>query len=158
MNCATIRDPEEWFGFREAKDGSTVFIRSQFAKIIEAGNAVVVLDEFNRLEPWLHNTLFPLLDDDGATVVHDERFAIGEGVIVVGTINSGYKYTGTFELDEALMNRFEFILEVGPMPHAQEVQVLTKRTGVDAATAEQIVKMSNTLRQQEVICSIAHHC
>jgi hypothetical protein len=113
MNCATVRDPEEWFGYREAVDGSTKFFRSEFAKAIEAGNLVVVLDEFNRLEPWLHNTLFPLLDDDGKTVVHDEEFKIGPNVIVVGTINSGYRYTGTFELDEALLNRFEFIIEVG---------------------------------------------
>lgn len=153
MNCATVRDPEEWFGFREAKNGSTLFVRSEFAKAMERGNLVVVLDEFNRLEPWLHNTLFPLLDDDGCTVVHDERFAIGPGVIVVGTINTGYKYTGTFELDEALLNRFEFLLEVGPMPHEEEVRVLTERTGVDGLEASKVVKVANILRQNDVAFS-----
>lgn len=153
MNCATVRDPEEWFGFREARDGSTVFVRSQFASLLEEGNAVVVLDEFNRLEPWLHNTLFPLLDDDGCTVVHEEKFSIGPGVIVVGTINSGYKYTGTFELDEALLNRFEFILEVGPMPFAEEISVLTARTGIDRDTASRVVKVASILRQNEIVCS-----
>lgn len=153
MNCATVRDPEEWFGYREAQDGSTVFVRSQFAQALEKGNLVVVLDEFNRLEPWLHNTLFPLLDDDGATVVHDEQFKIGPGVIVVGTINTGYRYTGTFELDEALMNRFEFILEVGPMPTLEEVKVLIERTNIDEPQAKSIVRMANTLRQNDIICS-----
>lgn len=153
MNCATVRDPEEWFGYREAKEGSTHFIRSQFAREIEKGDLVVVLDEFNRLEPWLHNTLFPLLDDDGATVVHDEEFRIGEGVIVVGTINTGYKYTGTFELDEALMNRFDLMLEVGPMPQLEEVNVLVKRTKISRSDATTIVRVSNILRQHEVICS-----
>lgn len=153
MNCASVRDPEEWFGYREAREGSTVFIKSQFAKAIEAGNLVVVLDEFNRLEPWLHNTLFPLLDDAGATVVHDEEFHIGQDVIVVGTINTGFKYTGTFELDEALLNRFQFVLEVGPMPHAEEVKVLCANTGIDDHMASLIVKMSNILRQNEIVCS-----
>lgn len=153
MNCATVRDPEEWFGYREARDGSTVFVRSHFAKVLEAGNVVVVLDEFNRLEPWLHNTLFPLLDEDGATVVHDEEFRIGPGVIVVGTINIGYRFTGTFELDEALMNRFEFVLEVGPLPHDEEVKVLVQRTGVDVNTASLTVKVANILRQNDVACS-----
>lgn len=153
MNCATVRDPEEWFGYREAKDGSTVFVRSQFAKALEKGHLVVVLDEFNRLEPWLHNTLFPLLDDDGATLVHDEKFTIGPNVIVVGTMNIGYKYTGVFELDEALLNRFEFLLEVGPMPHMEEVKVLRKRTAIDEERANVIVKTSNTLRQNDIVCS-----
>lgn len=153
MNCATIRDPEEWFGFREAREGSTVFVRSQFATAIEKGDLVVVMDEFNRLEPWLHNTLFPLLDDDGVTVVHDQEFRIGPRVIVVGTINTGYRYTGTFELDEALMNRFDLVLEVGAMPHAEEVKVLVQRTGVEKDDAIAIVKMCNTLRTSDVVCS-----
>lgn len=153
MNCATVRDPEEWFGYREAIDGSTVFIRSQFAREIERGDLVVVLDEFNRLEPWLHNTLFPLLDEDGMTVVHDEEFRIGANVVVVGTINTGYQYTGTFELDEALYNRFELLLEVGPLPHREEVVVLVARTGVDGDKAERITKIANVLRDMEVVCS-----
>jgi hypothetical protein len=153
MNCGTIRDPEEWFGFREAREGSTVFIRSQFIKIMEEGNVVVVLDEFNRIEPWLHNTLFPLLDSDGATVVHDEHFAIGPGVIVAGTINVGHQYTGVFELDQALYNRFDFTVEVGPMPHNEEVNVLVKRTGLTGTSASEVVKMANILRQNKVVCS-----
>lgn len=153
MNCATIRDPEEWFGWREARDGSTVFIKSRFAQAIEAGNLVVILDEFNRLEPWLHNTLFPLLDDDGKTVVHDEEFRIGPNVIVVGTINTGYKYTGTFELDEALLNRFDFILEVGPMPFEEEIRVLQTRTGIAKETAAGIVKIATLIRGLDIVCS-----
>jgi nitric oxide reductase NorQ protein len=152
-NCATVRDPEEWFGHREARAGSTIFIRSRFAHAIEKGNLVLVLDEFNRLEPWLHNTLYPLLDDDGKTVVHEEEFKIGPGVIVVATINSGYRYTGTFELDQALSNRFPIVLEVGAMPSVEEEHVLVERVGVSSKEALQIVKMANILRQSNIICS-----
>lgn len=154
MNCATIRDPEEWFGYREAREGSTHFIRSTFANNFEKGNLVMVLDEFNRLEPWLHNTLFPLLDDDGATVVHDEQFTIGNNVLAVATINTGYKYTGTFELDEALVNRFDFVLEVGPLPHEEEVKVLNKRTEIALTEADRMVSLSTALRQSGAVCSI----
>lgn len=154
MDCAKIRDPEEWFGYREARDGSTVFIRSEFINALEKGNLVVVLDEFNRLEPWLHNTLYPMLDERGETTVHDETFRIGPNVIIVGTINTGYRYTGVFELDEALLNRFEFVVEVGPMPHEHELDVLMARTpGLDSADAARIVKAANTLRQQDIVCS-----
>lgn len=153
MNCASIRDPEEWFGYREARNSSTIFIRSQFIEEVEKGDIVVVLDEFNRLEPWLHNTLFPLLDDDGKTEVHGETFALGEGVIIVGTINTGSKYTGIFHLDESLFNRFDLVLEVGPMPHEREVEVLVKRVGVEQQDAEDIVKIANIMRQSDIVCS-----
>jgi hypothetical protein len=146
MNCATVRDPEEWFGYREAKAGSTHFVRSEFIKLIEQGNLVVVLDEFN-------NTLFPLLDDDGKTVVHDEQFVIGPNVIVVATINSGYKFTGTFELDEALLNRFDFVVEVGAMPKVEETKVLMNRTRIERETAKQIVNAATDLRQMDIVCS-----
>jgi hypothetical protein len=94
-----------------------------------------------------------MLDDDGCTTVHDEEFKIGPGVIVVGTINTGYKYTGVFELDEALMNRFEFILEVGAMPSKEEQKVLVKRTGIQEEIAREVVKISTILRQASVSCS-----
>lgn len=154
MNCATIRDPEEWFGYREAVKGSTKFIESDFAKKFQAGNVVLVLDEFNRLEPWLHNTLFPLLDEDGKTVVHDQEFNIGENVLVVGTINQGYKFTGTFELDEALVNRFDFVLEVGELPDAEEERVLVERTGIKKTDANDVVRLATALRQLGAVCSI----
>lgn len=153
MNCANVRDPEEWFGFREARGGETVFIPSRFIELVTKGNVVIVLDEFNRIEPWLHNTLYPLLDDDAKTVVHDQEFKVGPGTIFVGTINTGWKYTGTFELDEALYNRFPFVLEMGPPPHAEEVSVLVKRTGIEFKTAQAVVKLANILRQSNVGCS-----
>lgn len=153
MNCASIRDPEEWYGYREARDGSTVFVKSELIKCMEEGNVVVVLDELNRVEPWLHNTLFPLLDHAAKTTVHDQTFGVGSGVIVVGTINTGNRYTGTFQMDEALLNRFDMILEVGPLPYEEEVEVLVKRTGVEQDEAQVIVKVANIMRQTDVVCS-----
>ena len=153
MNCASIRDPEEWFGYREAKDGSTLFVESQLIKLLGKGRVVIVLDEFNRVEPWLHNTLYPLLDDGGKTVIHDQEFVVGENVIVVGTINLGYKYTGIFELDEALLRRFNLVYEVTPMPEVEERKVLVQRTGLDADVAKKLVRMANILRQSQIPCS-----
>lgn len=153
MNCASVRDPEEWFGYREARDGSTQFIRTEFIKLVEKGNVVVLLDEFNRLEPWLTNTLFPLLDDDGFTYVHDELFKVGPNVVVVATINRGYKYTGTFEMDEALLNRFDLFLEVNAMPRTEEEKVLMVQCGVSLDTSSKVVKMANMLREKDVVCS-----
>lgn len=154
MNCASVRDPEEWFGYRAAKDGSTYFEPSEFIKRLVAGNIVVVLDEFNRLESWLLNTLYPLMDDDGKTIINNTEYKIGPNVIFVATINLGYKYTGTFQMDAALSNRFDFFCEVGPMPMDQEVKVLTSRYGISVDDASLIVRIAAKVRQLEVVeCS-----
>lgn len=152
MNCATIRDPEEWFGFREAQAGTTVFVPSTFIQKLQAGNIVVAMDEINRIEPWLANTVFPLLDHDGKTEVHGQEFKVGPNVIIVGTINTGYQYTGVFEMDEALMRRFELMIQVKPMPAEEEVKVLVSRTGLDDSTSRKIVKVANVLRQTNLPC------
>lgn len=146
INCAAIRDPEEWLGFREAKDGSTVFEPSDFGRALQQGHSVIVLDEINRLEPWLHNTLFPLLDDDRGTVVHNQRFEVADDTIFVLTLNQGAEFTGTFELDQAFMNRVHATVHVGSPPVDHEIEVLKQRTGLDAATSKRIIQVANKLR------------
>jgi hypothetical protein len=146
INCAAIRDPEEWLGFREAKDGSTVFEASEFARALQQGHSVIVLDEINRLEPWLHNTLFPLLDDDRATTVHNRKFEVADDTVFVLTLNQGVEFTGTFELDQAFMNRVHATMHVSPPPAKHEIEVVMQRTGLNQTYAKQIVNTANKLR------------
>lgn len=148
MNCAAVRDPEEWFGYREAQVGSTVFVPTEFTEIVRRGNAVIILDELNRVEPWLHNTLYPLLDDDRATSVHGEHIECGRAIVFVATINEGAQFTGTFTLDTALVNRFDIIVRVGPLPPRVEAKLLRKRySNLIETTADKIVKIMQDLRQ-----------
>lgn len=148
MNCAQIRDPEEWFGYREAIGGETVFVNSPFVDAIEAGNCVVILDEWNRLAPDLKNTLYPLLDDDARTQVHGREVVVGDNVAFFATVNIGAQYVGTYEMDYAELNRFQFIAEVGPIPEKEEANVLSTRTGVSLSDARQIIKTINNLREK----------
>lgn len=146
INCAQVRDPEEWFGYREAKDGSTLFVPSEFTEAVEAGNAVIVLDEFNRVEPWLHNTLYPLLDHARKTMVHGREIKVGPKVIFVATINQGYRFTGTFMLDGAITNRMDATIHVQPLDRDNEIKLLVSRVGVDYGTANKIVNVMRELR------------
>jgi MoxR-like ATPase len=127
FNCAAVRDPEEWFGTRELKvktgGTETVFLRTELTEIIEKGNAIIVFDEFNRVEPWLHNTLFPLLDDDHATTIHGERIVCGENILFVATINEGSAYAGTFFMDVALVNRVTLAMSVKALPPYIEEEI-----------------------------------
>lgn len=147
MNCGSVRDPEEWFGTREAIDGSTHFVPSDFIKHVEAGNAIIVLDEFNRIEPWLHNTLYPLLDHARRTRMHGKDFICGPNLIFVATINDGHQYTGTFVLDTAIMNRMDMIVEVGALPANAEINVICNSfPSVTNDEATTIVAFVNKLR------------
>lgn len=151
MNCAAVRDPEEWFGYREAVEGSTEFIPTEFTKKVRQGNTIIILDEFNRVEPWLHNTLLPLLDHDRRTIVHNEEIKCGPKTVFVATMNIGANFTGTFMLDAAILNRFDAVINVETLTPAVEVKLLVDRTGITNDTAGMIVRILNKLRSNDDI-------
>ena len=152
-DCANVRDQEEFFGFRGAVNGSTqdadgknLFTPSLFTETLTAGNAVIVLDELSRLDPIISNALFPLLDDAGKTNVAGHDIVLGDNIIFCATVNIGYQYTGTFDLDVALTNRFQAKVKVGPLPEEIEIRVLNSRTGISTEVAKTVVKVMRKLR------------
>lgn len=147
IDCANIRDPEEWIGYREAKDGSTFFVKSEMVRVVEEGNAVVVFDEVNRIEPWMTNTLFSLLDHARRIVAHGEEIHVGPNVLFFASANIGGRFVGTFAIDAAFMNRFAAVLKVEPLPAQHEVQVLIERTGIEEEYATGVVKVANAIRK-----------
>jgi hypothetical protein len=155
VNCSAVRDPEEWLGFREARSGDTIFEPTEFAQALMGGNSVIVLDEVNRIEPWLHNTLFPLLDFSHKTVVHNKEFVVGPNTIVMMTMNRGLEYVGTFELDQAFINRSDVVMMVGAPPATEEVQILVQRTSIEKSIASRIVNLlaslRSTVKEREII-------
>lgn len=157
IDCSTMRDTKDWFNYIEVheKNGASItkYTTTEFSRAITRGNCIIVLDELNRVEANIHNSLFPLLDDSGKTTVNDIEFVVGPNVIFVATVNLGYQFGGIFGLDEALTNRFEFVINVGPMPFDQEIAVLEKRHNISYNDADQIVTLATTLRDNEFTCS-----
>ena len=124
VNCASITDVKSWFGNHEAKGGSTFFVPTKFTEMIRRGKCVVVLDEVNRVEAWLTNPLFEILDHARRTIVHDEEIEVGEGVIFGLTMNVGAKYAGTFVTDAAFLNRIDATVELKAPSVEREVEIL----------------------------------
>lgn len=148
INCASLQDTEQWFGYYEARDGSTFFDPTEFTKAIRKGNCVVILDEFNRIEPWLHNSLMPILDHRRETTIHGENIKVGAGTIFAATINEGGKYSGTNTIDAAMLNRFDIAAEVTAPPSTVEVDILVKKFGtVPKVELVKIVSTVNDLRK-----------
>jgi MoxR-like ATPase len=146
INCSVIRDPEEWFGIREAKDGSTIFVESDFTKAVKHGKSVILLDEINRLEPYIHNSLMPLLDETRSTKVHGHEITCGPEVIFISTMNMGAGFVGTFILDTAIRNRMDATIVMPSLTAKREIALLVERTGIEEADAQRIVSNLDKLR------------
>jgi MoxR-like ATPase len=147
--CQLIRDPEEFFGTREAREGDTVFVQSNYIKAIGAGRHVILLDEATRMEGWIANGVLSLLDDSRSATVLNETFNVGENTLWVLTMNEGGQYTGTFDMDEALRNRADIHYTVGPLPPIVEAE-LVRRLGISADDANSLVSIMEALRNAEI--------
>ena len=148
MNCASIRETRDWFGYKEAKGGTVSWHVSDFVKAIQTPNCVIVLDEFNRLHSSLHNTLYPLLDARRQTWVEEvgEMITVAPGVVFFATCNIGAQHTGTFTLDAALEDRFGQRVECNFLPKGAEIKVLTDKTGIPEREATRLVEFANDIR------------
>lgn len=119
--CGSITDVREWFGTMHARGGNTSFITSKLGSMMTRGGVVVILDEINRVESWMLNALYSILDDRHEATVGEVEFKVGPNVVIIMTMNLGAKYTGTFVLDEAISNRVDTWVQVGPpaLPEAE---------------------------------------
>lgn len=111
-------------------EGDTVFfalgtLTAAIETANEDGGCVVVLEEINTLEPGIQKVLNPIADyrQEISMPKLGRVFRVKDGCKIwfVGTMNPNYG--GTYNLNEDLRSRWEFI-EVGYMSTAQERKVL----------------------------------
>ena len=65
--------------------------------------------------------------------------------VFIATANIGAEYTGTTQMDRALVDRF-FMQEIEYMDEDSEAKVLAKRCGIETSEAKIIVETARTLR------------
>jgi hypothetical protein len=149
MDCANLREARDWFGYKTAKEGTVYWHESQFVKAVEAGNHVILLDELNRANPHLLNTLMPLLDARRFTYLEEkgDKIAVGPGTVFFASMNEGAGYTGTSALDRAIRDRFPRIIEMTYLGEQDEINLLVRRVGVSEDIATRLVQMANKIRQ-----------
>lgn len=150
MNCATVRETKDWFGYRDAKDGTIFWHKSDFVRAIEQGDCVVVLDEFNRLHSTLHNSLYPLLDARRSTFVEelDSVVMVGPRTVFFATANIGFSHTGTHMMDSAVEDRFGYRLNVDFPAVAKETEIIASKTGLDKVLARKLATMGQDIRRK----------
>lgn len=148
---------------RLQQGGVSVFDYAQFTRDIQEPG-VILLDELSRAPATTNNILFPCLDSRRMLPVEiaggkDMRsIPVHPDCVFLATANVGVEYTGTMSMDRALTGRF-FPLELAYLPAKEESEVLTRRCGIKAADAANIVAVAATVRnlyaKQEISCSIS---
>lgn len=151
MDCANLKEPRDWFGYKTIVGGEVVWHESQFDKVLNAGGHVILLDEVNRVHPSVMNTLLPILDGRGFTYLEEKGgcITVGPNTVFFSTMNEGASYTGTSACDIALRDRLgQRIVEVTYLPKDREVKVLVERTGVTEKVAGSLVDIANQIRMK----------
>jgi len=149
MDCANLREARDWFGYKSASSGTVFWQESQFVRAVQAGNHVILLDELNRANPNLLNTLMPILDARRFTYLEEkgDKIIVGPGTVFFASMNEGAGYTGTSALDRAIRDRFPRAVELTYLGETDEVKLLVNRTGVNKDIASRLVQMANKIRQ-----------
>lgn len=117
VNVGALRTPRDWFGHWEFVEGHTVFVRSQFIDALQRPG-IVALDEFNRVTPDIHNSIYTILDHNREVFVEEtkEVIKVHPQCIFIATENRGRSHTGIFMEDAAVEDRFEMVrLELPPV-------------------------------------------
>jgi nitric oxide reductase NorQ protein len=149
INCALVREPRDWFGYKTANSGTVEWVKSEFCKLLERGNAVVLLDEISRAAPPILNALLPILDGTGQTYLEEVKEVVerGPNLFFMATANIGNQFTGTYgKLDSALNDRFAVRIPVTYLEPAKEVALLVKRTGINVKDAKKLVNVAAKVR------------
>lgn len=150
MNCATVRETKDWFGYRDAKAGSILWHKSDFVRACAMGNCVILLDEFNRLHTTVHNSLYPLLDARRSSFIEEleDLVTVAPGTVFIATANIGFNHTGTHTLDSAIEDRFGFRIDLDFPAVGKEAEILTRKVGVSKSLADKLARFARDIRKK----------
>lgn len=146
FNLGSTQDPRSTLvGNTHSKDGSTVFVPSRFAKMIQVPYAVILLDEVSRAHPEAWNILISVIDPTLHFLALDESedcevIRVAEGVTFISTANIGSQFTSTRVMDAAFTDRWiEFEMPLLTKDEEEELLMLefpNLNTNVVSAIAE----------------------
>ena len=111
VNCASPDSAATFIGSTHFKEGQTEFKASAFLTAIQTPGTVILLDELSRIDNLGMNLLMPILDPSQRKVTIDESYLsetieVAQDVTFIATANIGNSFTGTRQLDSALVSRF----------------------------------------------------
>lgn len=150
-DMGSMQDPlTDLLGSHRLENGSSIFDYAKFVEDVQKPG-VILLDELSRAPLMTNNILFPCLDVRRQLPVeiadshHDRVIKVHPECTFIATANIGSEYSGTNEIDAALLNRF-LPLQLDYLPANIEQEILHIRTKIDPQTATEVVARFNTIR------------
>lgn len=150
-DMGSMQDPlTDLLGSHRLENGSSIFDYAKFVEDIQKPG-VILLDELSRAPLMTNNILFPCLDVrrqlpiEIADSKHDRVIKVHPECTFIATANIGSEYSGTNEIDAALLNRF-LPLQLDYLPANIEQEILSIRTKIDLQTAAEVVSRFNIIR------------
>lgn len=152
-DMGSMQDPlTDLLGSHRLQNGNSVFDYAKFVDDVQKPG-VIVLDELSRAPLITNNILFPCLDSRRTLPIEiadsksERSIKIHNDCVFIATANIGQEYSGTNEIDAALLNRF-LPIQLDYLPSSFETQVLIKRTGINKEDATKIVSIANRIREE----------
>lgn len=150
-NMGTMIDPiAGLLGVHRLVQGGSVFDYAKFTQDIQKP-CIILLDELSRAPLSCNNILLPCLDSrrelpvDIAGGNGARNIKVHPDCVFIATANIGSEYTGTSQMDRALVDRF-FMAEIEYMDTDNETKVLSKRCSIEPEDAKIIVETARTVR------------
>lgn len=150
-DMGSMQDPlTDLLGSHRLENGSSVFDYAKFVEDVQKPG-VILLDELSRAPLMTNNILFPCLDSrrqlpiEIADSHHDRIVKVHPECTFIATANIGSEYSGTNEIDAALLNRF-LPLQLDYLPANIEVEILKIRINIDDNSAIEVVSKFNRIR------------
>jgi MoxR-like ATPase len=116
----------------------------------------LILEEFDMASPGVLGELHLFLDGSSReTTVYTngpKRIFKSDGFRCIGTSNTrgdgekAVEHAGTLPLNKAFMNRFNYTIEVGWLPEAEEAKLLRAKVGIHGDNVTKMIRVANKLR------------
>lgn len=150
-DMGSMMDPlTDLLGSHRLMNGSSVFDYAKFTQDIQEPK-IILLDELSRAPLTTNNILFPCLDSRRSLPVEiadsnsKRSIPVHPDCVFIATANIGSEYSGTNDIDAALMNRF-VPLKLEYLDSKTEEKLICKRTKISAVDASKLVKIMNEIR------------
>ena len=151
-DMGAMQDPlTDLLGTHRLEGNSSIFDYAQFVDDIQKPG-IILLDELSRAPQMAMNILFPCLDSrrelriDIAGINNIRKVKVHPECVFIATANIGAEYSGTQDIDAALLNRF-LPLQLDYMPTKIEEHVLMVRTEIDKNSAKTICNYAKQIRE-----------
>lgn len=162
-DMGSMQDPlTDLLGSHRLENGSSVFDYAKFTEHVQKPG-IIILDELSRAPLMANNILFPCLDSrrelpiEIADSKSERNIKIHPDCVFIATANIGIEYSGTNDIDMALMNRF-MPIRLGYMSATEEIAVLVHRTGIHRDGAIKIVNFANKIRNDYKAQTLTKSC